>query len=72
MQVLPRTIDADAVIAIGRYLDEHAKSAPVSIKDELPALRPLATALADQELLLLVVEMCGTRNLAVLFNERAD
>ncbi len=70
MQVLPRNIDADAVIAIGRYLDEHAKSAPLSLKHELPVIRPLAAKLAEDELRLLVVEMCGTRSLAVLLDER--
>ena len=71
MRDLPRDIDADAVIAIGQYLDDHGANSPVSIREAIPTLRrSAATNLSDEALLQLVVEMCATRRLSVLFDGR--
>ena len=69
MRDLPRDIDADAVIAIGYYLDAHGWSTPVAISIAIPAVRRrVETALSDQSLQELIVEMCSSRRLAVLFD----
>jgi hypothetical protein len=69
MRDLPHDIDADAVIAIGYYLDAHGWSTPVAISIAIPAVRRrVETALSDQSLQELIVEMCSSRRLAVLFD----
>ena len=73
MRALPRDIDADAVIAIGQYLDEQAPGAPLSIRDAIPALRRCAAAsLSEEALLELIVEMCATRRISVLFDGQSQ
>ena len=42
MRELPPSVDADAVLKSVRYLDEHAKTTPVSISEALRVVRPLA------------------------------
>ena len=39
MRELPFDIDADAVIEVGRYLDDHAKTTAVSIYEALRVIR---------------------------------
>jgi len=69
MRDLPHDIDADAVIAIGCYLDRHGWSTPVAISSAIPAVRlRVETDLSDQALQELIVEMCCSRRLAVLFD----
>lgn len=69
MRDLPPDIDADAVIAIGSYLDTHGWSTPVAISTAIPAVRHrVDTNLSDQALQELIVEMCSSRRLAVLFD----
>lgn len=69
MRVLPPDIDADAVIAIGSYLDAHGSSTPVSIRVAMQEVRRrVQTAMSDQALEELLVEMCSTRRLSVLFD----
>jgi hypothetical protein len=71
MRALPQDIDVEAVIAIGRYLDDHGSGRPVSIHGALVSLRQaLATQLSDASLEELLVEMCSSRKLAVLFDRR--
>jgi hypothetical protein len=72
MRTLPLNIDADAVLAIGRVLDDHAKMASVSIADIVARIRKeQLTMLSDHELEELVIEMAGSRGLAVLLDRRA-
>ena len=71
MRALPPDIDVEAVIAIGRYLDGHGTSRPVSIHGALALLRrELSTQLSDASIEELLVEMCSSRKLAVLFDRR--
>ena len=71
MRALPQDIDVEAVIAIGRYLDDHGSGRPVSIHGALTALRSgLDTQLSDASLEELLVEMCASRKLSVLFDRR--
>ena len=71
MRALPPDIDVDAVIAIGRYLDDHGSSRPVSVHGALSALRrDLNTQLSDASIEELLVEMCASRKLAVLLDRR--
>jgi hypothetical protein len=72
MHTLPRNIDADAVLAIGRMLDDHAKMASVSLADALNYIRKdCRTRLSDHDLEELVIEMAGSRGLAVLLDRSA-
>lgn len=71
MRALPPDIDVEAVITIGRYLDGHGTSRPVSIHGALALLRhELSTQLSDASIEELLVEMCSSRQLAVLFDRR--
>lgn len=72
MHTLPRNIDADVVLAIGRMLDDHAKLASVSIADSVEQIRgDQTTSLTDFEIEELVIEMAGSRGLAVLLDRGA-
>ena len=72
MRALPRNIDADAVLAIGRMLDDHAKMASVSLADALKDIRKdHHTQLSDCDLEELVIEMAKSRGLTVLIDRRA-
>jgi len=70
MRELPANVDADAVIEIGRYLDEHAKTTPVSLSDALRVVRRRAptTRPGDTWLEELIVESAASRSLAVLLD----
>ncbi len=71
MRALPQDIDVEAVIAIGRYLDDHGSGRPVSIQGALSSLRHrLSTQLSDASLEELLVEMCASRKLSILFDRR--
>jgi hypothetical protein len=71
MRALPQDIDVEAVMAIGHYLDDHGSGRPVSIHGALSSLRcRLETPLSDASLEELLVEMCASRKLAVLFDRR--
>jgi hypothetical protein len=72
MHTLPTNIDADVVLAIGRMLDDHAKLASVSLADSVEQVRKnQPTSLTDFELEELVIEMAGSRGLAVLLDRRS-
>ena len=71
MRRLPQDIDVEAVLAIGRYLDDHGEARPVSVHHALAALRQrIDTQLSDAALEELLVEMCASRKLAMLFDRR--
>lgn len=71
MRALPQDIDVEAVMAIGRYLDDHGSARPVSVHLALGSLRQgTDTQLSDAALEELLVEMCASRKLAVLFDRR--
>ncbi|PZV35862.1 hypothetical protein [Mesorhizobium kowhaii] len=72
MRELPRNIDADVVLAIGRMLDDHAKLASVSLADSVLQIRKEhTTALTDLDIEELVIEMAASRGLAVLLDRTA-
>ena len=51
MRALPQDIDVEAVMAIGRYLDDHGSGRPVSIHGALSSLRHrLESQLSDASL----------------------
>ncbi|TPN40164.1 hypothetical protein FKO01_03055 [Mesorhizobium sp. B2-3-3] len=69
MRELPRNVDADAVIEIGRYLDDQGKVAPVSLSCAIEAIRKLVqTGLTDFELEELILESAAARHLALLLD----
>ncbi|TIR17083.1 MAG: hypothetical protein E5X33_26905 [Mesorhizobium sp.] len=73
MKDLPRNVDADAVIAIGQYLDDHSKITPVSVSDAIRVVRKLAiTRLSDFDLEELIIESAGARHLSVLLDSHDD
>ncbi len=73
MKDLPKNIDADAVIAIGQYLDDHSKITPVSLSDAIRVIRKLvATSLSDFDLEKLIIESAGARHLSVLLHSHND
>jgi hypothetical protein len=66
MQELPHDIDADVIIEISRLLDGHSKVLPVSITWLIDEIRQkLETALSDDALELLAIEMVSSRNLPI-------
>ena len=70
MRELPASTNAEVVFEIGRYLDGHGKSTPVSMFGAKAVLRGrLPRAISDDELLQLLVEMCATRGLSLLFDD---
>ncbi|MER9301206.1 hypothetical protein NKI38_32905 [Mesorhizobium sp. M0621] len=72
MHTLPANIDADVVLAIGWMLDDHAKLASVSLADSVEQIRgSQTTSLTDIEIEELVIEMAGSRGLAVLLDRTA-
>ncbi|MER8748666.1 hypothetical protein NKH57_05185 [Mesorhizobium sp. M1050] len=71
MRDLPKNVDADAVIEIGRYLDDQGKGAPVSIADANRIVRKTAgTKLTAVELEELILECAAARHLAVVLDSR--
>ena len=70
MRELPFDIDADAVIEVGRYLDDHAKTTAVSISEALRVIRRRVknSGVGDSGLEELIVESAATRKLALLLD----
>lgn len=73
MQDLPRNIDADVVIEIGRILDDAPEEAGISVSETIAERRRHAsTNMTDEELETLIVRMSGRRGRAVIFDGEAD
>jgi len=71
MRPLPRNVDADAVLAIGAYLDDQAHSVPISIRGSIDEVRKrTGTSLSDHQLEELVIESAAARGLALLLDVR--
>ena len=72
MRELRSYVDADAVLEICRYLDDHAKTTPVSISDALRVVRRRinGSPITDSGLEELIVESAVTRHLAILLDNR--
>ena len=70
MRDLPIDVDADAVIAVGRYLDDHAKTTAVSISEALRVIRRHVnkSRVGDSGLEELIVEGAAARKLALLLD----
>ena len=70
MRDLPIDVDADAVIAVGRYLDDHAKTTAVSISEALRVIRRGVnkSRVGDMWLEELIVESAAARKLAILLD----
>jgi hypothetical protein len=70
MRELPYNIDADAVIEVGRYLDDHAKTTAVSISDALRVVRRRVNGspISDSGLEELILESAAARHLAILLD----
>jgi hypothetical protein len=70
MRELPSNVDADAVIQVGRYLDEHAKTTPVSISEALRVVRRRinGSPIGDLWLEELIIESAANRQLAILLD----
>lgn len=66
MRELPHDIDADVILEINRLLDGHSRVSPVSILWLIDEIRQkFETALSDDALELLAVEMVSSRNLPI-------
>lgn len=73
MQDLPRNIDADLVIEIGRIFDDAPAEAGISVSETIAECRRnTATRMTDEELETLIVRMSGPRGRAVVFDRQAD
>jgi hypothetical protein len=72
MRELPSDVDADAVIEVGRYLDDHAKTTPVSVSEALRVIRRRinGSPIGDGGLEELILESAATRHLAILLDNR--
>ena len=71
MRPLPRNVDADAVLAIGAYLDDQAHSVPISVRGGFDEVRKrTATSLSDHQLEELIIESAAARHLALLLDVR--
>jgi hypothetical protein len=70
MRELPFDIDADAVIEVCRYLDDHAKTTPVSMSDALRVirLRMKGSPFEESGLEELIMESAAPRHLAILLD----
>jgi hypothetical protein len=68
----PSNVDADAVIEVGRYLDDHAKTTAVSISEALRVIRRrlITSRVGDMWLEELIVESAATRQIAILLDNR--
>lgn len=70
MRQLPRSTDPDLVIEIGSYLDSHGRSMPVSIVGAKAILKERLHHTPSKRVLeRLLVEMCSTRGLSIIFDE---
>jgi hypothetical protein len=73
MQELPRNIDPDVVIEIGRIFDDAPAEAGISVSETIAECRRnIATRMTDEELENLIVRMSGPRGRAVVFDGQAD
>lgn len=72
MRELPSNVDADAVIEVGRYLDDHAKTTAVSVSEALRVIRRRinGSRISDSGLEELILESAATRHLAILLDNR--
>jgi hypothetical protein len=71
LKELPKDIDPDLVMAVGRYLDDHGRSTPVSLGVSIPEIRThYSTRLSNKALEELVLQMAATRGLSVLLDNR--
>ena len=72
MRELPSNVDADAVIEVGRYLDDHAKTTAVSVSEALRIIRRRinGSRISDCGLEELILESAATRHLAILMDNR--
>ncbi|MBS3650454.1 hypothetical protein KEU06_17710 [Pseudaminobacter sp. 19-2017] len=71
MKELPKDIDPDLVMAVGRYLDDHGRSTPVSLGVAIPEIRTrYSTRLSNKALEELILQMAATRGLSVLLDNR--
>ena len=70
MRELPPNVDADVVIEVGRYLDDHAKNTAVSVSDALRVIRRRVNGspISDSGLEELNMESAATRHLAILLD----
>ena len=70
MRDMPIDVDADAVIAVCRYLDDHAKTTAVSISEALRVIRRGVnkSRVGDMWLEELIVESAAARKLAILLD----
>ncbi|TIQ29131.1 MAG: hypothetical protein E5X48_30565 [Mesorhizobium sp.] len=72
MQDLPRNIDADVVIEIGRILDDAPAEGGISVSETIAECRRhTSTKMTDEELETLIVRMSGPRGRAVIFDGEA-
>lgn len=72
MPKLPRDIDPDVVIEIGRRLDDEGHLAPVPINDVIRQIRwKVQTRHSDQAIAELIIEMASKRGLTVIFDKPA-
>lgn len=72
MRILPSNVDADAVIEVGRYLDDHAKTIPVSVSEALRIVRRRigGSSISESGLEELIVESAATRHLTIQLDNR--
>ncbi|UVC13517.1 hypothetical protein [Mesorhizobium onobrychidis] len=70
MRELPSNVDAKAVIEVGRYLDDHAKTTAVSVSEALRVIRRRINGLpiSDSGLEELILGSAATRHLAILLD----
>lgn len=69
MRRLPKTIDADVVIEISRYLEDHAQSTPVPVRKLAWMIRHrVKTGLPVEAIEELIVEMATSRQLSMRFD----
>ncbi|MEI9416489.1 hypothetical protein [Mesorhizobium sp. Cs1321R2N1] len=69
MRDLPKDVDADAVIEIGRYLDDLGKRARISVHEAIRIVRKKTrTKLTDAGLEELIVECAAARHLAIVLD----
>ena len=70
MRELPSNIDADVVIEVGRYLDDHAKNTAVSVSEALRVIRRRlnGSPISDSGLEELIMESAASRHLGILLD----
>lgn len=69
MRELPNNVDADVVIEIGRYLDDHGRGTAVSMSLASSAIRRrVKTSMNRLELEQLIMESAAARQMAMLLD----